>query len=618
MTALEQLAFTAFLIGIVSAISLPLGALHSFLWRPEPRVVAALMAFGGGALLAALAIDLVAPAVEHGHFGGLTLGGLAGGLIFFLLDKAVSNFGGYRRKHSSVVVHRNTTARKNLIKIMQGLGRTTLFSKLQQDDEVRFIADHVETRFYAKGSILYMPGDPSETLYMVGRGCVELETPGSTEAPEVVGENSTFGLRPFFTGTPHAKIARTTRDSWIPTLPKETGLQLLEASSAFREAVSQWLLTGKDIRKHLRAVGMDDAEIAQWRDQVREEVDCEQSGHLPDAKPFESLSDRFAAFVAAHPLERIPWLEDMSPNEAEQFGHFLTYRRYKAGEKLYEQCEPANYFYIIDHGEVTLRDMEDRSKVHTQDMGDAIGSFAFLCDLRHTMSAEAKTDIGVWAFRRHDLGRLIRHYPNFGVRLAHNFKSRAFNSYLQQRYNLDQGRVLAWVSRARKAVQVGKMPPSMLEMGIESTSQHGASVAIWLGILLDSIPESFVIGAKTDPSGGGLGISLALVAGLFLSNYPEALSSSRGMREEGFSRFKILAMWVSIALFTGIGAAFGSLMQGADPYWLSLLEGLAAGAMLTMIAQTMLPEAYSKGGSIIGLATLLGFFLTISLKAVPI
>ncbi len=68
-------------------------------------------------------------------------------------------------------------------------------------------------------------------------------------------------------------------------------------------------------------------------------------------------------------------------------------------------------------------------------------------------------------------------------------------------------------------------------------------------------------------------------------------------------------------LFTGVGAALGNVfMQSAEPHWFAFIEGLAAGAMLTMIAQTMLPEAYSKGGSVTGFSTLMGFLITISLK----
>jgi len=107
-----------------------------------------------------------------------------------------------------------------------------------------------------------------------------------------------------------------------------------------------------------------------------------------------------------------------------------------------------------------------------------------------------------------------------------------------------------------------------------------------------------------------------LIAGLFLSNYPEALFSSIGMRQQGFSVTRVMTMWTSLMLLTGIGAALGSLFfVGAGAFSLSLVEGLAAGAMLTMIAQTMLPEAYFKGGSVIGLATLMGFLAALFFKS---
>ncbi len=139
----------------------------------------------------------------------------------------------------------------------------------------------------------------------------------------------------------------------------------------------------------------------------------------------------------------------------------------------------------------------------------------------------------------------------------------------------------------------------------------GAPYAIWLGIMLDGIPESLVIGASLIHAH----VSLSLLAGLFLSNYPEALSSSIGMRQQGLSFCKILFMWTSLMIITGFGAALGKLFfVGAAPFVFSLVEGLAAGAILTMIAQTMLPEAYFKGGSIIGFATLLGFLAAIFFK----
>ena len=110
-------------------------------------------------------------------------------------------------------------------------------------------------------------------------------------------------------------------------------------------------------------------------------------------------------------------------------------------------------------------------------------------------------------------------------------------------------------------------------------------------------------------------VSLSLISVLFLSNYPEALSSAASMRRNNYSMTEILIMWTSLFIMTGVGAMAGNLFfVTMPPVLFTLLEGVAAGAMLTMIAETMLPEAYNKGGSVTGLATLCGFLSAIMFK----
>jgi zinc transporter ZupT len=139
-------------------------------------------------------------------------------------------------------------------------------------------------------------------------------------------------------------------------------------------------------------------------------------------------------------------------------------------------------------------------------------------------------------------------------------------------------------------------------------------MAIWLGIMLDGIPESIVIGSSLllHPT-----MSLSLLAGLFISNFPEALSSSVGMRGQRMSNQKILMMWSSIMIVAGIGAFFGNvLFENVSPLIFALVDGMAAGAMLTMIAETMLPEAFHIGGSVTGLSALAGFLATLLFKVI--
>jgi len=118
----------------------------------------------------------------------------------------------------------------------------------------------------------------------------------------------------------------------------------------------------------------------------------------------------------------------------------------------------------------------------------------------------------------------------------------------------------------------------------------------------------------------GTAMSLAFIAGVFLANLPEAMSSAVTMKRQGSSFGKIFWMWMSLCVMTGVGALVGALIFPAHPegallYFISGVEGLAAGAMLTMIAETMVPEAFEQGGgTIVGLSTLTGFLAALGIK----
>jgi zinc transporter ZupT len=155
----------------------------------------------------------------------------------------------------------------------------------------------------------------------------------------------------------------------------------------------------------------------------------------------------------------------------------------------------------------------------------------------------------------------------------------------------------------------------------------GAPMAIWLGLLIDGIPESFVIGAGflallSVKLGAGATpeftevLPYTLIAGLFLSNFPEALSASMGMKKSGMSTAKIMIMWMSLVIIIGVGALVGYYIGSSIPHVIEIgIEGLAAGAMLTMIAQTMIPEAVHLGGpKVVGLSTLIGYLSAIAFK----
>ncbi len=140
-----------------------------------------------------------------------------------------------------------------------------------------------------------------------------------------------------------------------------------------------------------------------------------------------------------------------------------------------------------------------------------------------------------------------------------------------------------------------------------AAGQGGSGPALVLGAFLDGVPESVAIGLTML---GGSPVSVAVVVAVFLSNIPEGLAATMSLSRGGMSRSRILLMWIIITVICVLAAVLGyTLLAGASPGLVSFIQTFAAGAILTMLANTMMPEAYAHGGREVGLVTVLGFLL---------
>ena len=139
----------------------------------------------------------------------------------------------------------------------------------------------------------------------------------------------------------------------------------------------------------------------------------------------------------------------------------------------------------------------------------------------------------------------------------------------------------------------------------QGAQEAGSPLAIVLGTVLDGIPESMVIGL-TIYEGGAVGA--AYLIAVFISNLPEAVSSSAGLLVSGWRKARILWLWVGITVVSGLASAAGyELFQDSAPDTVAFVLAFAGGAILTMLAETMMPEAYEHGGRLVGVATTVGF-----------
>ncbi|MDQ6756357.1 MAG: ZIP family zinc transporter [Bacteroidota bacterium] len=133
----------------------------------------------------------------------------------------------------------------------------------------------------------------------------------------------------------------------------------------------------------------------------------------------------------------------------------------------------------------------------------------------------------------------------------------------------------------------------------------GSGLAIALGALLDGIPESIAIGVSLIE--GGV-VSTAAVIAIFISNIPEGLSSASGMKKNGRSAKYIFGIWIGITLISGIASFCGyTVFKNFSPNVIAATIAVAAGAILAMLSDTMMPEAFEEGHDFIGVVTVVGF-----------
>ena len=136
-------------------------------------------------------------------------------------------------------------------------------------------------------------------------------------------------------------------------------------------------------------------------------------------------------------------------------------------------------------------------------------------------------------------------------------------------------------------------------------AHKGSGAAIALGAVLDGVPESLVIGLSL-LEGGKVG--LGLVAGFFLANIPQGLSSASGMKMAGRPHRYIFTIWIGIPVLGGLSAAAGYHLLGSAPQAPPpMILAFAAGGVLAMLAEAMIPEAFEDAQPFIGLLTALGF-----------
>jgi len=140
---------------------------------------------------------------------------------------------------------------------------------------------------------------------------------------------------------------------------------------------------------------------------------------------------------------------------------------------------------------------------------------------------------------------------------------------------------------------------------------EGSGLAIVLGAVLDGIPESIVLGIGLL---AGVGVSVAFIVAVFVSNLPEGIAATTGLKASGWAPRRVISLWLLVALVSALSSLAGfALFDTASDWTVAFVLAFAGGAVLTMLADTMMPEAFEHGGRQVGLVTTAGFAIAFAL-----
>ena len=311
-------------------------------------------------------------------------------------------------------------------------------------------------------------------------------------------------------------------------------------------------------------------------------------------------------------LSKVELLRSLPPEEMEELLRHVSPVKVQAREVIFREGDKGDALYLIDSGEIDIivGDGKRRPKVKGSTassnklarlgQGKSFGEMALLIAEPRSATAVAVTDCTLLKISKEDFDELIQKSHRLRAAVEDLNSQRLLQNVRSAADQIDSER---WQKVALANIQ--RISRSEERDLIKEHVASGAPLAIFMGAMLDGIPESIVIGASF--------VSLAtfkftFLAAVFLSNLPEAMASAAGMMDAGFSTFRIFRLWLGLVIAGAVAAALGNIfLTTAPPALLTLVEAVAGGGILAMVASVMMPEAYEHGGASVGLSTIAGF-----------
>ncbi len=338
--------------------------------------------------------------------------------------------------------------------------------------------------------------------------------------------------------------------------------------------------------------------------------------HKTNAKAFVLDHKREEAAELLERLGKNAVLRSLPPSEIDSLLPYIREFTIDQGKTLFHQGEMGDAMYLIDSGRLgvfsTSQNGSENASHRIAEIqgGDIVGEMALLSHSGRSATVIAETPVKGLRIDKDDFEHLLNDSPQMRDAVRKLAEHRTLDSIQQQAAILKSD---DWAKMATESIR--RLSAGEMAQGL---SEHagGSPLAIWIGNILDAVPGSLVIGATFL---GFANFNPVLLISVFLANLPEAMASANTMRQAGYSKFKIYALWGSLCIIAAISAAIGNILLPSAPVQvLALCEAIAGGAILALVAQVMFPHAYEEGGDVVSLSTIGGFATAFLLTALDI
>ncbi|NEQ45031.1 MAG: cyclic nucleotide-binding domain-containing protein [Leptolyngbya sp. SIOISBB] len=299
-------------------------------------------------------------------------------------------------------------------------------------------------------------------------------------------------------------------------------------------------------------------------------------------------------------IAHVEMLHNLSPSEVQAIIPLLKPLSVEPGTTLCEEGTPGDAMFIILSGEADIyKGPQLMAQLGT---GEMFGEMALLTGEERSASVVASTPMKLYELDKSDFDGMLTRSPHLASGLS-RILARRLRETTQSTAKAREKSEGQWRQEVLDSVEVD-FPLS--EQQIQQLAKSSAPLAILVGTLMDNIPEALVIGFNV----GSGQLSSSFLMAVFISNIPEALSSSVGMQQAGTKARRILTLWAGAVVLSGVTAMLGNFLSTFANVWvLGTAQALAGGAILAMLSSTMMPEAYELGGGTVTYSTIAGFLV---------